>query len=121
MGIKHEILTLDPNKFAEKNQKRLHLGNLKSFECRVWLPKQSIHVISSHMEYDLSSIKNEGPALYPPDTKAFLYYSIPPGKPRIAGELRLRFASSDDHASFENGSDLLRKNGHPWTRSLYSL
>ena len=70
------------------------------------------------MEYDLSSIKNEGPALYPPDTKAFLYYSIPPGKPRIAGELRLRFASSDDHASFENGSDLLRKNGHPWTRSL---
>ena len=48
----------------------------------------------------------------------FTHYSIPPGKPRIAGELRLRVASSDDHASFEIGSDLLRKNSHPWTRSL---
>ena len=58
---------------------------------------------------------------YPPDTKAFLYYSIPSGKPRIAGELRLRVASSDDHASFESGLDLLRNNGHPWTRPLYTI
>ena len=58
---------------------------------------------------------------FPPDTKAFLYYSIPSGKPRIAGELRLRVASSDDHASFESGSDLLDKDGHPWTRPLYYL
>ena len=58
---------------------------------------------------------------FPPDTKAFLYYSIPPGKPRIAGELRLRVASSDDYASFESGSDLLRSNGRPWSRTLYAL
>ena len=58
---------------------------------------------------------------FPPDTEAFLYYSIPPGKPRIAGELRLRVASSNDVASFKSGSDLLRPNGHPWTRPLYSI
>ena len=52
--------------------------------------------------------------LYPPDTKVFLYYFIPPGKPRIAGELRLRVASSDDYASFEGGSDI-------WLRLLYSV
>jgi hypothetical protein len=58
---------------------------------------------------------------YPPDTYAFLYYSMSPEKPRIAGELRLRVTSSDDPASFESGSDLLRRDGHPWSRPLYSL
>jgi hypothetical protein len=42
-------------------------------------------------------------------------------KPRIAGELRLRVTSSDDAASFESGSDLLRLNGRPWSRPLCSL
>ena len=58
---------------------------------------------------------------FPQDTEAFLYYSIPPGKPRIAGELRLRVTSSNDVASFNSGSDLLRLNGHPWKRPLYSI
>jgi hypothetical protein len=58
---------------------------------------------------------------YPPGTKAFLYYSMSPEKPRIAGELRLRVTSSDDPASFESGSDLLRPDGLPWSRPLYSL
>ena len=53
--------------------------------------------------------------------KVFLYYSIPPEKPRLAGELRLRVVSSDDHASFESGSDLLLTNGRAWTRPLYAL
>ena len=56
----------------------------------------------------------------PPDTKAFLYFSTPPGKPRIAGELRLRVASSDDYASFESGSDL-ESNGQPWSLPLCTL
>lgn len=58
---------------------------------------------------------------FPSDTSAFLYYFTPPKKPRIAGELlvRLRVASSDDHASFESGSDLLRLDGQPWSHSLY--
>ena len=56
---------------------------------------------------------------YPPDTTAFLYYSTSPERPPISGELRLRVASSDDHASFESGSDLLLVNGQLWSRSLY--
>ena len=44
-----------------------------------------------------------------------------PDKPRIAGELRLRVASSDDPASFESGSDLLRTNGQVWSRPLFTL
>jgi len=56
---------------------------------------------------------------FPPDTKAFLYYSISPGKPRIAGELRLRVTSINDSASFESGSDVLRPDGRSWSRSIY--
>ena len=58
---------------------------------------------------------------YPPNTKAFLYYFIASGKPRIAGELRLRVASSDDSASFESGSDLLLTDGRPWARPLHNI
>ena len=58
---------------------------------------------------------------YPPDTTVFLYYSTTPGRPRIAGEIRLRVASSDDYASFESGFDLLRSDGEPWSLSLYNV
>ena len=59
---------------------------------------------------------------YPPDTMAFLYYSTSPKRPPIAGELRLRVTSSDDHASFESGFDLLTLDGQqPWSRSLYHV
>jgi hypothetical protein len=56
---------------------------------------------------------------FPPNTKVFLHYFTSPGKPRIAGELRLRVTSSDDTASFESGSDLLKANGQPWSRPLF--
>jgi hypothetical protein len=56
---------------------------------------------------------------FPSDTKAFLYYFTTPEKPPMAGELRLRVTSSDDPASFESGSDLLKPNGQPWSRPLY--
>ena len=42
-------------------------------------------------------------------------------KTPIAAELRLRVASSDHHASFESGSDLLLTNGRPRFRPLFSL
>ena len=58
---------------------------------------------------------------FPPNTNAFLYYFTPPDKPRIAGELRLRVTSSDDPASFESGSDLLRMDGQIWSRPLCYL
>ena len=50
-----------------------------------------------------------------------MYYFTSPEKPRIGGEIRLRVASSDNHTSFESGSDLLKLNGHPWSRSLYNV
>ena len=74
------------------------------------------------MDYDVNN-ENDVPnrLSFPPDTKAFLYYSMSPEKPRIAGELRLRVATSDDPASFESGSDLLLANGRTWSRPLYKL
>ena len=77
--------------------------------------------MSGSLTYDSAGRGSRTHTLYPPDTKAFLYYSIPLEKPRIAGELRLRLTSGDDIASFESGSDLLRTNGQPWSRPVYSL
>ena len=56
-----------------------------------------------------------------PDTDAFLYYTTPSERPRIAGELRLRITSSDDPASFASGADLLRIDGQPWSRPLFAI
>ena len=56
-----------------------------------------------------------------PDTDAFLYYTTPSERPRIAGELRLRITSSDDPASFASGADLLRVDGQPWSRPLFTI
>ena len=75
----------------------------------------------SHLHFDSTDSTVTVAQRYPPDTRAFLYYFMSPEKPRIAGELRLRVASSDDPASFESGSDLLLLNGQPWSRPLYSL
>jgi hypothetical protein len=111
---RHVILTLDPSKFAEKKQCRLHIGNLLCFR-----PHVPNHSGFTDIYYTKESTYWH--RYYPPNTTAFLYYFRPPGKPRIAGELRLRVASSDDHASFENGYDLLRPNGQPWSRSLYRV
>ena len=88
------------------------IGGLQYFRHRISLLGQS-----SLLYYDQT-----GPP-YPPNTKAFLYYSTLPEKPRIAGELRLRVISSDgpQAASFESGSDLLLTNGQPWFRPLYTL
>ena len=83
--------------------------------------KQPSPVVVKTILYD-RFVKGRPAFAYPPDTKAFLYYSIPQGRPRIAGELRLRVTSSDDAASFESGSDLLLSDGQqPWSRSLYFL
>ena len=119
---KNVILTLDPNKFAEKKQQRLNLSNVVYIKPHISLLNQSGLVEAARLDYDRRRNRKTGDsATYPPDTKAFLYYSVSPEKPRISGELRLRVASSDDHASFESGSDLLRTDGHPWTRPLCYL
>ena len=77
-------------------------------------------VIAPRLFYDAES--GTGKLLhYPPDTNAFLYYFTSPERPRIAGEIRLRVTSSDNPASFESGSDLLKSNGQPWSRPLYAV
>ena len=112
------VVTLDPNKFAEKKQKRFHIGDIAQFRPYIWLHSQSRPVESPFLMYDK---QKAGPWPYPPETKAFLYYFTPPEKPLIAGELRLRVASSDDPASFESGSDLMKVNGQVWSRPLFVL
>jgi hypothetical protein len=116
------IITLDPKKLAEKKQQCLHIGGQQSFKSCVLLLGQSTPVLNSALQYDG---RRYGPSncypQYPPETKAFLYYSMSPERPRIAGELRLRVTSSGDPASFESGSDLLRTDGLPWSRPLYVL
>ena len=81
------------------------------------LHNQSGLVVGPILHYDTS----EKMTPYPPDMKAFLYYTTLPGRPRIGGELRLRVTSRDDPTSFESGYDLLSLNGQPWSRPLVML
>ena len=86
------------------------------------LRNQSTPSEYTDLYYDSKRDNESGKLLpYPPDTKGFLYYATPAGRPRIAGELRFRVASSDDPASFESGSDLLKSNGQTWLRPLIVL
>ena len=111
------IATLDPNKFAEKEQQTLEIGNLDRFRPFISLHKEWKPVMAPLLCY----YSTDTTVSISPDTKAFLYYFTSPERPRIAGELRLRVVSSDDPASFKNGSDLLLPNGQAWSRPLYSL
>ena len=115
------IVTLDPNKLAEKKQQRFDISNQQLFRSRVALLKQSSPVLTCLTSSILYDTANDKKVAFPPDTKGFLYYSTSPEKPRIAGELRFRVTSSNDPASFESGSDLVRMDGQLWSRPLYSL
>ena len=92
------------------------------FNPRVSLQLGSRLVTAPPLDYDYG-IKGDPCTRtpYPPDTGAFLYYYMSPKKPRISGQLRLRVTSSDDPASFESGSDLLRTDGQPWSRPLHII
>ena len=116
--VENTVVTLDPNKFGEKKQQRLCIGNKFMFTARVQLFKSRI---SHRFAYDFTGCPAGTRWPSPPDTKAFLYYITPPGRPRIASELRLRVTPSDDPASFASGSDLLRKNGQVWSRPLFNF
>ena len=106
-------------------QQRFNIGGLQTFEPHIMLYDQSSPVtliLAPRLHYDLHISSGSRKHLqYPPDIKAFLYYFSSPEKPRIAGELRLRIAASDDPASFKSGYDLSLKNGQPWSRPLYAL
>ena len=112
------IVTLDPNKLAEKKQQCVLIGGQKSFTIRPLLLGQSSHVENMRIHYERTEMVNRP---FPDAKAAFLYYSMSPERPRIGGELRIRLTSSGDPASFESGSDLLRSDGLPWSRPLYVL
>jgi hypothetical protein len=114
------VVSLDPNKFAEKKQQCFHIGDQGAFGPYIMLHNQSSLVRSPYLSYDQTGRRNM-PVSFPPDTKAFLYYFTSPEIPRIGGELRFRVASSDDPASFESGYDLMKINGQVWSRPLYVL
>jgi hypothetical protein len=123
MGV---VDTLDPNKFAEKNQQRFHISGHPSIGPRISLLNQSSPVRVPRLDYVQRKQIIKDPTIrtlvpYPQDTNAFLYYFMPPDKPPIGGELRFRVTSSDDPASFGSGSDLLRPDSLPWSRSLFAL
>jgi hypothetical protein len=119
---RHLVVTLDSNKFAEKKQQRLHIGDHVYIQTYIRRHNQSSPVISPRLIYDTKLESGKWTSLsYPPNTKAFLYYYTLPEIPRIGGELRFRVASSDDPASFESGSDLMKPNGQVWSRPLFVL
>ena len=121
-GIRNHglVVTLDPKMFVAKNQQCFSIGNVMYFNPPLILHKQ--RVIIPRLIYSRYQLLGRPHyRLFPPDTKASLYYTTSPGKPRIAGELRLRVLPSGDPASFASGSDLLLANGQPWSRPLHVL
>ena len=96
------------------------MKNLQVFTCN---QSSSMTLVQApRLIYDMTNMSGIRRILYyPPNTKAFLYYFASPKRPRIAGELRFRVASSDDHASFQTGSDLLKSDGQIWSRPLHVL
>jgi hypothetical protein len=110
------VVTLDPNKFAEQEQKPLRICH----PPLILLNGQLTPLSTSLTDFDCDYITKKLLS-YPRDAKAFLYYSRPPERPRLAGEVRFRVTSSDDPASFESGSDLMRPDGMPWSSSIYFL
>jgi hypothetical protein len=118
-GLPIHVITLNPEMFAEKKQPYFSVGNVRRFKLRLELHKEIVK--TPFLMYDSTSQTGTSQGKpYPPDTEVFLYYTTPPGRPRIAGELRFRVISSDD-PSFASGSDLLRTNGQLWSRPLHVL
>lgn len=54
------------------------------------------------------------PSVFPPGTRGFFYYHLPPGLSSIAGEIRFRITPTPNPASFSQGTDLLMSSGLPW-------
>ena len=89
---RHVIVTLDPKKFAEMEQRCLHIGNLQSFTPSITLHNRVMtprlwYDERQHIDTDTVTPSRRCLSI-PPGTKAFLYYFTSQQRPRIAGELR---------------------------------
>lgn len=61
------------------------------------------------------------PGKFPPNSKGFLYFHIPPGQSSISGELRFRLTPTKNPASFDEGHDLTRTNGFHWRVQSHAM
>ncbi|KAF5340905.1 hypothetical protein D9758_012162 [Tetrapyrgos nigripes] len=58
---------------------------------------------------------------FPEKTSGFFYYHSPQNAPLFAGGMRFRVCPSNDLKTFQDGSDLLKRNGFPWEISNWSI
>ncbi|GLB38767.1 hypothetical protein LshimejAT787_0506320 [Lyophyllum shimeji] len=58
---------------------------------------------------------------FPPDARGFLYYHCDPSFPPTAGEIRFRLTPDDNPATFEHGTDLIDRDGLPWSIPLWKI
>ncbi|TBU22350.1 hypothetical protein BD311DRAFT_770571 [Dichomitus squalens] len=115
------IRTLDPAKLTADD----HLDFSLRFACAVNPAPRDVSVIGTS-EYPVTAVKLTATGWglagrYPPDTRGFLYYFLPPHSPPLAGEIRFRRTPSSDPAGFAAGSDLLVSDGSVWKLPLFRL
>ncbi|KAF5351331.1 hypothetical protein D9758_008024 [Tetrapyrgos nigripes] len=58
---------------------------------------------------------------FPEKTHGFFYYHLLQNAPLFAGGMRFRVCSSNDIRTFQDGHDLLRRNGFPWEISNWDF
>ncbi|KAI0675708.1 hypothetical protein C8Q78DRAFT_344774 [Trametes maxima] len=58
---------------------------------------------------------------FPPDSRGFLYYHLPPGAPPLAAEIRFRLTRAPDPRLFAAAPDLLTTWGLPWSIPLLHI
>ncbi|KAF5340903.1 hypothetical protein D9758_012164 [Tetrapyrgos nigripes] len=58
---------------------------------------------------------------FPEKTSGFFYYHSPQNAPLFAGGMRFRVCPSNDPKTFQDGFDLLKRNGFPWEISNWRL
>lgn len=129
--LKHtfrDLITLKPSEFRRVGQHWIDLSTVTNPTIHVFNDLQTYKTIQ--LPYAKGSAKREP---WPSNSKGFFYYSTPPHRPRISGELRLRLTPTSDPSTFPQGTDLclskhLNQNDNdapatvtPWRRPLYSI
>ncbi|PPR01580.1 hypothetical protein CVT24_005871 [Panaeolus cyanescens] len=91
------IRTLNPSRFVELNQPAITLSHGLA-------PFLSLPTGRMTFGYMYTSEAKDIP--FPPGTRGFLYYHLPPGRPPFSATVRFRVTPSPDPASFADGYDL---------------
>ncbi|PPQ82368.1 hypothetical protein CVT25_008329 [Psilocybe cyanescens] len=108
----HQILSLTPETFSAVGQEMV------DFSTRRWVyaGKTPKWVVFSYPADPPAKKDN-----FPPDSRGYLYYRKPlPGEHAMTGGLRFRVMPLDTR-SFDEGIDLIHKDGLPWRVPLYNV